>query len=166
MRKGKGSGAGGSEWWTRDSPEKEEGGCLMEWSIRGTRKLTENLTKSQRTFHAPVPRVYPLLYSRASFNLDLPCHRASFHSLELIFFLSLPPSLFLPYSHSKTLLQIYRVYFRPDSVPVPDFARNITRILSSPRRFLFVPNFNNLGRAKGKKKRRRNIRQEAGSEAS
>lgn len=65
----------GSEWWTRDSPEKlrwrekervrgreQKGGggggggggrCLMEWSIRGTRKLTENLTKSQRTFPLP-----------------------------------------------------------------------------------------------------------------
>lgn len=58
----------GSEWWTRDSPEKlrGEGGCLMEWSIRGTRKLTENLTKSQRTYRAAVGCVYPLLYSRAS----------------------------------------------------------------------------------------------------
>lgn len=102
----------------------------------------------------PCP-VFTLYYTRAHPPFQpRPPLPPSFFPLPRAYFFPLPsPSLFLPYSHSKTLLQIYRVYFRPDSVPVPDFARNITRILSSPRRFLFVPNFNNLGRAKGKKKK-------------
>lgn len=71
------------------------GGCLMEWSVRGTRKLTENLTKSQRTFHAPVPRVYPLLYSRASILPRPPPLPPSFFPLPRAYFFPLSLPLYL-----------------------------------------------------------------------
>lgn len=94
------------------------GGCLMEWSVRGTRKLTENLTKSQRTFHAPVPRVYPLLYSRASTLPRPPPLPPSFFPLPRAYFFPLPLSLSFISSrlfYSSTNLHLFFIFSHPFS---------------------------------------------------
>lgn len=101
----------------------------------------------------PCP-VFTLYYTRAHppFLDLLPCHRASFHSLELIFFLSLSLSLL---SH--------RVYFTVRRIYTYSLYSH-TPFLS----LLFVPNFNNLEQMEKKErgeKRKRNIPQEVGSES-
>lgn len=123
----------------------------MEWSVRGTRKLTENLTKSQRTFHAPVPRVYPLLYSRASTLPRPPPLPPSFFPL--------PRAYFFPLSLS--------LYFIAFILQFDEFTP-ILYILASLLSLLFVPKFNNLEQMEKKErgeKRKRNIPQEVGSES-
>lgn len=66
----------------------------MEWSVRerGTRKLTENLTKSRRTLRCSGECVYPLLYPRISplpsevlvlFDQTIGRFRVAFESLSL-----------------------------------------------------------------------------------
>lgn len=82
--------------------------CLMEWSVRGTRKLTENLTKSRRTLRRFGECVYPLLYARI-FCLCPRSFRGRIRRIAFAIFLSPSPTLshfLLPTTLSRSVNKI------------------------------------------------------------